>query len=155
MIFNNLPWDKEKYESFWPVEFMNDELVNKFVDIVKEKSIQKSVNPRLFRPDTVPKQETLFSTPEARNIVESAFLRKGAYIASLPEKRKDSMRPMGFEYFESLGFGSVFITYRNIANNCPLVLWWGDTNYHPSHPFSKWYPLFPRKGNESSGITNN
>jgi hypothetical protein len=62
---------------------------------------------------------------------------------------------MGFEYFESLGFGSVFITYRNIANNCPLVLWWGDTNYHPSHPFSKWYPLFPRKGNESSGITNN
>ena len=155
MIFNNLPWDKEKYESFWPVEFMNDELVNKFVDIVKEKSIQKSVNPRLFRPDTVPKQETLFSTPEARNIVESAFLRKGAYIASLPEKRKDSMRPMGFEYFESLGFGSVFITYRNIANNCPLVLWWGDTNYHHSHPFSKWYPLFPRKGNESSGTTNN
>ena len=62
---------------------------------------------------------------------------------------------MGYEFLESLGFGSVFITYRNIANNCPLALWWGDTSFPPSHPFSKWYPLFPRKVNESSGITNN
>lgn len=157
ITFNNLPWDKEKYECFWPVEITNDELVNKFVDIVKEKAVEKSVveRLRLFRPDGVPRQETLFSTPEARNIIESAFLRKGAYIASLPKDRGLNMRPMGYESLESLGFGSVFITYRNIANNCPLVLWWGDTNYHHSHPFSKWYPLFPRKGNESSGTTNN
>ena len=60
------------------------------------------------------------------------------------------MRPMGYEYLESLGFGSVFITYRNIANNCPLVLWWGDTTYSPNHPFSSWYPLFPRKVNKST-----
>jgi len=124
--------------------------VNKFVNIVQENSQRKSVKPRLFRSNMIPHTETLFSSPEARNIVETAFLRKGAYIASLPKNRQPSMRPMGYEYLESLGFGAVFVTYRNIANNCPLVLWWGDTSYHPSHPFSKWYPLFPRKVNESS-----
>ena len=152
---DNLSWNESKYDCLWPKEIIDDEFVNNFVNIVNEKCIEKSIKPRLFRPDTLPKQETLFSTPEARRIVESAFLRKGAYITSLPEKRQSSMRPMGYEFLESLGFGSVFITYRNIANNCPLALWWGDTSFPPSHPFSKWYPLFPRKVNESSGITNN
>jgi hypothetical protein len=147
---NNISRNQEIYECLWSKEIFDDELVNNFVKIVNENSARRSVNPRLFRPDRVPNTETLFSTPEARNIVESAFLRKGAYIASLPENRKPSMRPMGYEYLESLGFGSVFITYRNIANNCPLVLWWGDTTYSPNHPFSKWYPLFPRKVNEST-----
>lgn len=148
LTFNNLPWNQEKYECLWPQE-IDDELVNRFVKIVQENSQGKSVNPRLFRSNMIPHTETLFSSPEARNIVETAFLRKGAYIASLPKKRQLSMRPMGYEYLESLGFGAVFVTYRNIANNCPLVLWWGDTSYPPSHPFSKWYPLFPRKVNES------
>ncbi|MFM6072837.1 MAG: hypothetical protein ACKPB9_14830, partial [Dolichospermum sp.] len=147
---DNLSWNEEKYDCLWSKEIIDDEFVNNFVNIVNEKCSEKSITPRLFRSDTVPKQETLFSTPEARDIVESAFLRKGAYIASLPENRKPSMRPMGYEYLESLGFGSVFITYRNIANNCPLVLWWGDTSYPASHPFSKWYPLFPRKVNQST-----
>lgn len=55
---------------------------------------------------------------------------------------------MGFDNNKTTGFGSVFITYRNIANNCPLVLWWGDTSMSDSHPFSKWHPLFPRTINK-------
>ncbi|MBD2139277.1 hypothetical protein H6F32_17265 [Anabaena sp. FACHB-1237] len=147
---NNISSNQEIYECLWSKEIFDDELVNNFVKIVNENSAKKSVNPRIFRPDRLPNTETLFSTPEVRNIVESAFLRKGAYITSLPKNRQPSMRPMGYEYLESLGFGSVFITYRNIANNCPLVLWWGDTSYPSSHPFSKWYPLFPRKVNQST-----
>lgn len=154
LTFHNLFWETKKYECLWPTENIDDEFVTNFVNIVHEKSKDKSFNLRLFRPNGTPTQETLFSTPEARDIVESAFLRKGAFIVSLPKNRQPSMRPMGYEYLESLGFGSIFITYRNIANNCPLVLWWGDTSYPSSHPFSKWYPLFPRKVNESSSIPN-
>ena len=57
---------------------------------------------------------------------------------------------MGYEYLESFGFGATFISYRNIANNCPLALWWGDPDAPASHPFSKWYPLFSHKANESA-----
>ena len=39
----------------------------------------------------------------------------------------------------------MFITYRNIANSCPLALWYGDEAYRPPHPLGRWYPLFPRK----------
>jgi len=59
-----------------------------------------------------------------------------------------SMRPLGFEKLESLGFGSLFITYRNIANNCPLALWYGNPDYSPPHPLGLWYPLFPRRSSE-------
>ncbi|WP_204102067.1 MULTISPECIES: hypothetical protein [Spirulina sp. CCY15215] len=146
--FSNLHWEKEKYECLWPKQINNNPLVDQFVNLVEDNCRNKNFNPRLFRPDLIPKQETLCSSPQARNVIEAAFLKQGSYIVSLPEKRQHSMRPMGFEYFESLGFGSMFITYRNIANNCPLVLWWGDPiNYSSSHPFSKWYPLFPRKVN--------
>lgn len=154
LTFNNLSWQQDKYECLWPSEITEDELVSQFVNIVQENSQNKSYSPRLFRPTAIPQQETLFSSHEARKIVETAFLKKGAYIVSLPRNRQASMRPMGYEYLESLGFGAIFITYRNIANNCPLVLWWGDPNYASSHPFSKWYPLFPRKVNESSNTAN-
>ena len=57
------------------------------------------------------------------------------------------MRPLGFMKLVSLGFGTFFVTYRNIANNCPLVLWWGDPDFPMTHPIGIWYPLFPRRRN--------
>jgi hypothetical protein len=56
------------------------------------------------------------------------------------------MRPLGYDYLKSLGFGAILVTYRNIANNCPLALWWGDPN--KAYPLNAWYPLFPRIVNE-------
>lgn len=52
---------------------------------------------------------------------------------------------MGYDYQHTLGFGSYFVSYRNIANNCPVVLWWGDLEGHSG--INNWYPLFPRKAN--------
>lgn len=150
--FENNDRNISEYDCLWSKEVTNDNYVNQFANLVSNNAQQKGWNPRLFRPDHIPSKETLFSSPQNRDIVEKAFLKKGAYICSLPQNRHKSMRPMGYEYLESLGFGSIFITYRNIANNCPLVLWWGDPSYSSSHPFSKWYPLFPRKVNEQSSI---
>ena len=43
---------------------------------------------------------------------------------------------------ESLGFGSLVVTFRNCPNNAPLALWAGDP----------WYPLFPRRTNTDTSI---
>jgi hypothetical protein len=88
-------------------------------------------------------EESLFTSPEAREVVERAFLKAGAMLVCAAKNPAESMRPLGFEKLISLGFGSMFITYRNISNNCPLALWYGDPS--KSGPLSLWYPLFPRK----------
>lgn len=80
-----------------------------------------------------------FTSEQARNNLELGFLEAGVRVRMqcpyLAEKR--SMRPLGYHYFEMLGFGSTVITFRNCPNNCPLALWAGDP----------WFPLFPRKTN--------
>lgn len=92
----------------------------------------------LTRWPGVPAREWLFSSPEARSVVESAFLKVGTRLIRPSHKNGSSIRPLGFEKIESLGFGTFFVTYRNIANNCPLALWWNVGN---------WEPLFPRRTN--------
>ncbi|MFC1811916.1 hypothetical protein ACFL03_04435 [Thermodesulfobacteriota bacterium] len=93
-----------------------------------------------------------FSSERRRQILEEAFLVAGAYIIDQCQKPAVSMRPLGYWNIHELGFGSLFITYRNCPNNCPLAFWWGDPDASPSHPFSKWYPLVPRKVNKSYEI---
>ena len=100
---------------------------------------RNSATPRaLFRPLGTPPEETLFSSLRNRGVVERALLRAGARL-SLTQARHPHHRPLGYEVIPSLGFGTMFVTYRNIANNCPLALWWG-------HSFG-WRPLFPRTVN--------
>jgi hypothetical protein len=45
---------------------------------------------------------------------------------------------------ETLGFGSLIVTFRNCPNNTPLALWAGDP----------WYPLFPRITNTDTSLQN-
>lgn len=144
--FSNNRWSTTEYECMWPIEFHGDELVDQYIQQLNYIA-QGNNLPPLFRSTRIPKNESVFSSLKNRMIVEHAFLKAGAYICSLPRVAKEEMRPLGYEYLKSLGFGGVFITYRNISNNCPLALWWGDPDYPNSHPFSQWYPLFLRKGN--------
>jgi hypothetical protein len=138
-----------KYECLWvpDVEFSENS-----IDFLKKLNESRSEKQReaipLLRSDTYPIKETLFTSKKNREIVERAFFEKGVYLKSLSSTSNEKMYPMGFDNNKTTGFGSVFITYRNIANNCPLVLWWGDSSMPKSHPFSKWHPLFPRTVNE-------
>lgn len=86
----------------------------------------------------------LFSSEAGRQLLEREFLLAGMRIRSFSQKPSPSLRPLGFGPF-GLGFGSLIVTYRNCPNNTPLALWWGDPSADQSHPFSKWYPLLPRK----------
>lgn len=124
-------------QCLWPERGHRDPFVTEYV---RRLTSARGGEPWfLFREPGTPPTETLFSSPSGRRIVERALLRAGAFLhlncATAPHQR-----PLGYEVLESLGFGSLFVTYRNIANNCPLALWW-------SRDPAVWYPLFPRRVN--------
>lgn len=96
------------------------------------------------RPADTPRHDRLFSSPEARDVVERAFLRAGLDIIAASRHPDPAFRPLGFGGRSALGFGAMFFTYRNCPNNCPLALWWGDPAATPGQTLSRWYPLFDR-----------
>lgn len=144
--FHNSRWNPLQFDCLWPLQTSGEEFIDRYVQAISERRQNSNRTlPDLFRPANMPRQDRIFSSPAARNLIEYAFLRAGAYIISLPKNPNQSMKPLGYDYFDSLGFGAIFVTYRNIANNCPLALWWGDPN--KDYPLNAWYPLFPRKPN--------
>jgi hypothetical protein len=77
----------------------------------------------------------LFSSAAARDLLEQEFLKRGAMIRAENQNLKKYARPLGNCVLQSLGFGTLIVTFRNCANNSPLVFWAGD------------YPLFERDNN--------
>lgn len=94
-----------------------------------------------FRNVNQPKIETFFSSPEKRIRFESIILEKGVQILQKVKKLNSAHRPLGATYpnYKTLGTGTLFFTWRNISNTCPLVFWWDN----PAH---EWKCLFPLRG---------
>lgn len=89
---------------------------------------------RAFRKSNQPNAEKLFSSPENRNRLEGIFLKKGIEILERVQNLTvKSIRPLGYTIMshKTLGLGTLFFTYRNIPNNCPIVFWWGNNNWRP------------------------
>ena len=148
LLIDNTRHFDTKAEVLWPEEAAYNSAVASYISNVRITVAQRNWrSDDLFRYSGIPMQETLFSSPQARRIVEKAFLTKGVRIVTACQNPAESLRPLGFMKLGSLGLGTFFVTYHNIANNCPLVLWWGDPRMPASHPFSQWYPLFPRRTN--------
>ncbi|SOS36833.1 hypothetical protein CFBP6411_05476 [Pseudomonas syringae group genomosp. 3] len=84
----------------------------------------------------------IFSSAAGRNLIEQQFLIAGAKIRRICPNLPTRHRPLGYNSLEMLGFGSMFVTYRNCPNNAPLALWVGDP----------WYPLFPRSTNADAAV---
>lgn len=78
-----------------------------------------------------------FSSGAGRHLLEQEFFKGGIEVRNRCPNLPEQMRPLGSTWLQTPGFGTMFVTYRNIANNTPLVLWAGNP----------WYPLFPRKTN--------
>lgn len=114
-------------------------------DVLRPKIIPPAVEPYVASLGAGPVLRTgdsigelkLFSSPTGRELLEQEFLKGGVEVRRLCPHLNDYMRPLGCSLMKTTGFGTLFVTYRNIANNAPLVLWAGDP----------WYPLFPRKTN--------
>lgn len=87
-----------------------------------------------FRSLQKPVEEKLFSSPPSRNRLETLFLVKGIEILSrVGELRVEQIRPLGYtiKSHKTFGLGTLFCTYRNIPNNCPIVFWWHSNNWRP------------------------
>lgn len=84
----------------------------------------------------------LFSSDAGKILLEQQFLKAGVGIRQTCQNLGETQRPLGHMTLETLGFGSLIVTYRNCPNNAPLALWVGEP----------WYPLFPRTTNAQTAI---
>lgn len=112
-----------------PVAGDNGQSVNNYIQTMSKPPVYR-------RPGNVGGR-AFFSSDAGRQLLENEFLKAGARIKEICPKFKVQHRPLGYMSLESLGFGTMIVTYRNCPNNAPLALWAG-------HP---WYPLFPRSNN--------
>ncbi len=145
--FTNIPLDNEREREstiIWPQRVIGDLSIDKYCVWLEKKCNEKGLSVPLFRNKGTPPKETLFSSSQNRDIVERAFLEVGAKLVITAKDPNRYVRPLGFDKLLSLGFGALFVTYRNISNNCPLALWYGDPE-SAIRQLRSWYPLFPRK----------
>ena len=96
--------------------------------------------PPRFREPGRSGQLGIFSSEAGRQVLEQEFLKAGVRIRQMSGHFNEFLRPLGNKMLESLGFGSLIVTYRNCPNNTPLALWAG----------APWYPLFPRTTNRTT-----
>jgi len=132
---------KNESEVLWPAVLPEDKSL-------KEYLASEAKFPFMPRNPGGNPTPDIFSSEEGRQLLEQELLMAGMRIRSFSQNPNQSLRPLGFSSF-GLGFGSTIITYRNCPNNTPLAFWWGDSTALESHPFSKWYPLVPRKTYQS------
>lgn len=95
---------------------------------------------KAFRNSSDPFEETFFSSKENRLRLEKIFLDKGLMIINSIQDQASRLKhkPLGKTYqsYKTFGTGTLFFTWRNISNTCPIVLWWDN----PAH---NWQGLFP------------
>lgn len=91
----------------------------------------------VVRQGTSVGENKFFTSDAGRCLLEQEMLKAGLRIRAMCPNLNVYQRPLGNMVLESLGFGSLVVTFRNCPNNAPLALWAGDP----------WYPLFPRKTN--------
>lgn len=112
-----------------PISLPDDDCVKDYVANMKH-----SLDLRRF--DSRGNQE-FFMSNQGRSLLEQEMLKAGVKIRKSCPYFKEQHRPLGYSRLDTLGFGSMIVTFRNCPNNAPLALWAGNP----------WYPLFPRKIN--------
>lgn len=138
---NNRMSGFEKYEFLWPDKTCaEDSEIESFENKLRET--RRMCCPYCYIEDN----KGVCSTSENNKKLTKIFLKYGIEIVNA--MRKSSFLPLGFGFPISFGFGAFSINEWNIANNCPLVLWWGDID-NPNNMVGSWYPLFPRRDNKT------
>ncbi len=106
-------------------------------DDIKEYAEALAYKPHLRNSGNVG-GKNLFSSNAGRELLEQVFLKTGIEVREKCPLLTIRHRPLGYMSLETLGFGSMIVTYRNCPNNAPLALWVD----------SPWKPLFKRNNNE-------
>jgi hypothetical protein len=136
--------DRLKYsedsEVLRPHALPKDRRTQKYVQMLTDKGY-----PPNLRPVKSTFSSEIFSTEEARQMLEQQFLIKGAEVLELCTNLRPSIRPLGFSGLHGLGFGAMVFTYRNCPNTLPAVFWVD----------SPWFLCFIERQISMSGLTNN
>lgn len=117
-----------------PTAIPNDPAVQAYVAAMRY--------PPTLRTAGTPGTANLFSSDAAKILLEQEFLKAGVRIRQMCPNLGDTQRPLGHMTLETLGFGSLIVTYRNCPNNAPLAFWVD----------APWYPLFPRTTNTQTAV---
>tara|TARA_R110002020_G_scaffold475301_1_gene709506 strand:- start:926 stop:1990 length:1065 start_codon:yes stop_codon:yes gene_type:complete len=135
LIENQIKWTNQKLNCLIPIEDQPSHVI----EYLNSLDIPRPGKAIAFRKPNQPPKEGFFSSKENRFRLEQIFLEKGiellGKVKSLsPDPRK---RPLGdtVKSHRTFGTGTLFFTWRNVSNTCPLVFWW-DVSGHD------WIPLF-------------
>ena len=138
-IENNLRGFNPKLNLVYPEKSKND--YDAYLVSLETATLQSD---KAYRKTTQPNQENFFSSKENRSRIEQIFLDKGIEIISKiqDESIKYKHRPLGKTYpsYKTFGTGTLFFTWRNISNTCPIVFWWDV----PAHNWKGLFPLYNR-----------
>jgi hypothetical protein len=137
-IDNNEGNVSSSLDFIFPLETQDQEITDykeKIIAQVDEHTQRYNSNSpeEFFRADGRPQTEKLFTSAENRNRFEAIMLKKGVYILNHANTRIKNMRALGFSLpsQKSFGFGTLCFTWRNIANNTPLVFWYAGGGFYP------------------------
>lgn len=137
-VLNNNIKNLSEYDAFLPTDkFKFSTQASKYISSIDDlRSDGQKAYISLIRPDQTYNSSQFIGNQDNRKILEHLFFEEGVQITD--QAVNSSIKPMGYDYQASLGFGSMVVTYRNAPNNGPLVFWWGNEQ------LDNWYPLFPR-----------
>lgn len=124
---------RNQADVLWPTEIPDTEHVKEYCAFLEEMG-----HPPETRGPGNPGASRIFANDAQKILLENQFLIRGCLIRSEQHNLPQSIRPLGYSNLHTLGFGSMFVTYRNCPNNCPLVFWVEQDEF-PA--------LFPRKTN--------
>lgn len=131
---------RNRSDVLWPTEIPDHPDVHAYV-----KSLEDAGYPVVLREAGNCGASGIFKEDAQKILLEQAFLTRGCQIRQEYDNLPDNVRPLGYHNLDTLGFGSMFVTYQNCPNNCPLVLWVEQDEY-PA--------LFPRKTNTQTAGEN-
>lgn len=117
-----------------PTAIPNDPAVQAYVAAMRYQPTLRTAG----NPGTA----NLFSSDAAKILLEQELLKAGVRIRQICPNLGDTQRPLGHMTLETLGFGSLIVTFRNCPNNAPLAFWVD----------APWYPLFPRTTNTQTAL---
>lgn len=133
-ISNHRQFEKQTLNFVFPLNQNNQSVVTYL------KSLNATEHEEFaFRKPETPQGETFFSTAENRIRFENIFLEKGIALLNDAANKEDNQRPLGMTppTYKILGTGTLFFTWRNISNTCPIVFWWKSSNWNPLFPLYK------------------
>lgn len=110
----------------------HDAIVSEVDKYAKDKNYGRSLS-EFYRTAGTPEKEVLFSSRETRQRFENIMLLKGIEILGKAHTSVKNIRALGFSLpsQKDFGFGTLCFTWRNIANNTPLVFWYSGGQFFP------------------------